>query len=97
MSETTAKPPYDNPFLDTLSYPGSEDHAQHPPFFDTEIEVTAMVLDGNPFNEPGKSKEPFEVRGHLFIQPSPLGGFQCYVGDEEFVVDPATVKPTTKD
>lgn len=91
------KPPDKNAFLETLKYPTDGDYAEYPyPAYDTGIEVTAMNYTGNPWDEDGKSDDPFEVRGNLLIRPSPFGGLQCFVsaGDDEHPVDPETVHPT---
>jgi len=88
--------PYENEFLKGLTYPLHGDYAEYPyPFYDTEIGVTAMTYTGNPWDEDGKSDDPFEVKGSLFIRPSPFGGLQCSVNtaDENYDVDPESVKP----
>lgn len=91
------KSPNKNAFLDKLKYPTHGKHAKYPyPAHDTGIEVTAMTLNGNPWDEDGKSDDPFEVLGNLLIRPSPFGGFQCFVsaGDDTWCVDSETVRPT---
>jgi hypothetical protein len=90
------KPPSKNAFLDTLKYPTDGDYAEYPyPAYDTGIEVAAMNYTGNPWDEDGKSDDPFEVRGNLLIRPSPFSGFQCFVetGNDSWDVDPKTVRP----
>jgi hypothetical protein len=101
--------PYENVFLQGISYPAHGKYSKYPyPAYDTKIEVTATVLEPNPWDEDDMPEEPFQVEGILLIRPSPFGGFQCFVTGSptdksiasghgvdctEFAVDPETVMP----
>lgn len=83
--------------LKALEYP--KDVPFPYPFYDTGITVTATTYTGNPWDLEGVSDDPYEVRGTLFIRPSPFpskenGGYMCSVrvGNEDLDVDPSTVK-----
>jgi len=83
-----------NSFLQTLKYP---EDAEFPfPVHDTGKEVTAQQFVGNPWDEDDKDDEPAQVRGTLYIRPSPFGGLQCFVGEDQEPVNPDTVEPVTE-
>lgn len=86
--------------LDKLEYPKDAEFPYE--YHDTGKRVTAKTLHGNPWDIEGLSDDPYEVRGRLFIRPSPFGGYQCSVqveeeskdrpAGEDVDVDPSTVE-----